>query len=398
MLSRGIYSNGCLFFMCVYKRTHILIIAKEEQRLIKLCKDFTFNGHNLSDFGYISVEFDDTNEATFGLSRELIKGETTRYRTIANHLGAEYEDVLTFDVHIVKKESEYSNDVEKMEISREDLREITRWLMATERPTWLTFINSDGHIDDFRYCGVFTDIKPFQTNRLYGLRLTFTNNSSFAYTNNITSVHAVNGNSTVNITNNSDLITKYNYPNIRMVTTRAGQQEVYMCNLSDAIIIDEGNLSLGGGNFSVLMRLHTVLENLARTRGYFTVEYVRDRNGNFISFCDNTGMQFRFIAHDGRERKCVAFFNPTTGRYHVVQGGFILLTLRQHLAVNINSRQLSIFDGIGRMILLSDLGIRDVDYAYFPRLRSGNNTLLFYGLNCTFTIDRIEERKVGILE
>lgn len=365
--------------------------------MIRLCEDFTYNNQKLSDFGFISVEFDDIGEATFGLNRELLKGETTKYRTIVNHLGAEYRDVLSFEVHIVKKESEFSNNADEMEITRDEMRKIARWLTGTDYPTWLTFTNTDGREDDLRYCGVFTDIDGFKTNRLYGLKLTFTNNSPFAYTGNIVSTHSVNGNVSATITNDSDLITKFNYPIIRMVTTRTGQQEVYICNLSDTEILDEGNLTLGSTNFETMVRLSGVIDRFAQIRGY-TIEYERDRHGNYITICNDTAIQVRFIAHDGTEKKCMAFFNTLTGKYYIVRGGFIFLTLRQHLQVNINSRQKRIYDGINRMILMKDIGVRDTDYMYFPRLKSGDNTLLFYGLNCTFMIDRIEERKVGILE
>jgi hypothetical protein len=365
--------------------------------LIKLCKDFTFNNKKLSDFGYISVEFDDTNEATFGLERELIKGEPTRYRVATNHLGADYREALTFEIHIVKEESECSNDIDEMEISRDDVRNISKWLTETEHPTWLKFTNTDGKVDDLRYCGVFTDIKGFKTNRLYGLKLTFTNNSPFAYTNNIVSTHTVNNNVTAVINNDSDLTNRYSYPNIRMVTTRAGQQEVYICNLSDTNILEEGAITLGSTNFDTMIRLNGIIEKYAETWGYAVV-YERDNNNNYITRCNNTAVQIRLDAHDGNEKKCMAFFNVQSRRYYIVQGGFIFLTLRQHLQVNINSRQMRIYDGIDRMILMSDIGVSDVGYVYFPRLKSGSNTLLFYGLDCTFTIDRIEERKVGILE
>ena len=365
--------------------------------MIKLCKDFTFNSQKLSDFGYISVELDDINEETFGLSRELIKGEPTKYRPVVNHLGAEYEDVLTFEVHIVKEESEYSNDSEEMEISRDELRKIARWLTGTELPLWLTFTNTDGQEDEFRYCGVFTDIKGFKTNRLYGLKLTFTNNSPFAYTDDIVTTIRTNGNATTTITNDSDLLTKYNYPTIQMLSPRVGQQEVYICNLSDCEILEEGTLTLGSTNLDGMIRLHGIIGRFAEIWGYET-EFKRDRNGNVVTICNDTAIQVRLIAHDGTEKKCMAFFHETTGKYYIIRGGFIFLTLRQHLQVNINCRQKRIYDGINRMILMKDIGVKDVDYVYFPRLISGDNTLLFYGLDCTFAINRIEERKVGILE
>ena len=78
-----------------------------------------------------------------------------------------------------------------------------------------------------------------------------------------------------------------------------------------------------------------------------------------------------------------------------MRGGFLCFDLYRELPVTIDGNSLFIFDDIGRMVKLSDLGVTDTDYMYWPRLVNGENTLLFWAEDCTFTITYRETRKAG---
>lgn len=56
--------------------------------MAKQFTDFTFRGKKLSDMKtkYISVDFDSNSDSTnLGMERDMIKGETNRYRVESNY-------------------------------------------------------------------------------------------------------------------------------------------------------------------------------------------------------------------------------------------------------------------------------------------------------------------------
>lgn len=149
---------------------------------MKFGKSFTYNGMNTKvDFNMITAftgNGDDT--MNLGLTREIVKGETTKFRPSANHLGTKYSDVLSFPITLIKNNTDNQND---MIITREELRKITAWLSSPQLPQLLHFEDyndTDEHID---YFGLFTEITPFVSeNKIYGVQLTFTASSQYGFT------------------------------------------------------------------------------------------------------------------------------------------------------------------------------------------------------------------------
>ena len=143
-----------------------------------LCTDFVYMTKRLSNFGFVIVNSED--EDTTGLSRNILKGETSSYRTEANHYGTTYNDVIVLNFLIVKNPCIINSEDEK-QISKHELRQIESWLTLPQVPQPLYVVGENGL--EIEYNGIFTDIKPYVFNGLNGLKLVFTNKSPFAYNN-----------------------------------------------------------------------------------------------------------------------------------------------------------------------------------------------------------------------
>lgn len=55
--------------------------------MAKLCKDFTYRDKSLTKAGLTTVNLTDSDDLPLALQRSIIKGDTSRYRIKANHLG-----------------------------------------------------------------------------------------------------------------------------------------------------------------------------------------------------------------------------------------------------------------------------------------------------------------------
>lgn len=115
--------------------------------------DFEFNGKLLSSYGGKVVTAEKASLSS-GLSRSVQKGETGLYRRRANHYGAVYNDVLTFDIGIVKE----GNGSTAL-FTREEIREINKWLTSPNYPRKLRTFNFEGNNSEvYSYYGVVTDV------------------------------------------------------------------------------------------------------------------------------------------------------------------------------------------------------------------------------------------------
>ena len=361
----------------------------------KICKDFTYEGKKLSDFNLIMVDFDESTDIVLAMNREIIRGESTKYRSIQNHLGTKYSENLEFEIHLMKDPCVVDTEYHKYELSREELQEISRWLTSTHYPSRLEFEYETSQIQDIHYCGLFSKIESYANGDvLMGLRLTFTNDSSFGYSNETVNTETLNsGQKSITINNNSDLLQDYLYPQISLKST--AKEQVYICNLSDCEILKESTLTLGANNTATFDTLVDKVDEYALSKGY-TSHYTYPSGSNFIeSIANHTALQVRFTSVWGDELKCMAFYNETTGDYKIIQGGFMFLELKAHLPVVIDCQLHTITDEIGRLIHFYDMGVSDVDYMYWTRFISGDNNIVCYGNNSEITFKRTELRKVG---
>lgn len=357
----------------------------------KQFKDFMFCTKKLTDvFNYISVSFDNTDDISLAMERDMEKGEVNHFRIEPNYYGDTWTSTLQFELDITKNPCVYTENKDK-EISQDDIRKITRWLTSPHYPQWIHFEYNESHKDDVsNYFGYFGKIETWVFGGIvYGLKLFFTCTTPFGFTDYITNQKTVTTYDNILVSNNSDELESYCYPKIKIHPNSDGQ--IFLCNLSDCNLIDNGVLSLTQETY--FDSLLDVIENYAMLNGY-TVKYTGSGEFNIVPLCNDTTVQFYLIDKYGNEVKCTAFYLDDTKEYRIIEGGFMFLSVKKDLNINIDCQKLQITDSIGRMITYDELGISDVDFLYWFRLINGNNSILLYG-NSDFTIMHRESRKVG---
>lgn len=360
--------------------------------MAKQFTDFTFRGKKLSDMKtkYISVDFDSNSDSTsLGMGRDMEKGETNRYRVEANYFYDSWSSPIEYELNIVKDPCEYDTQT-KMEISKTEIREFTRWLTSSHYPEWIHFKDEDGIDEDVRYYGWFSNVETFVAyGTVYGLKLHFKCTSSFAYTDTISDVANVSGYLTKLITNDSDDLDSYCYPTIRIHPNENG--EIFMCNMSDCTILTQGTFKAGLSDYS--NELLNMVNTYAEINGY-EVKHLGSGAYNYKYVCNDTAIQVKLVDSFGNSIFCTAFYITTTREYRIIKNGFMFMKVYKDLDIVMDCENLMIMDSLDRMITYDKLGIDDVGYMYWLRLMNGNNSMLFYG-NVDITIEHIEKRKVG---
>lgn len=193
---------------------------------MKFGKSFTYNGKNTaSDFGLVLVSLkSDSNSVSLGLDREVEKGSTTKYRESANHYGARYSDVLTYQITLIKNEEKYFNQRD-MKFNRTELRKLTSWLTSNRLPKLLEIEENVGEDEKVDFFGIFTKIEPVALEHdLYGIKLTFQCDSQYGYSKEYN--YVCNGNDTTIIENTSDEIELPVYPMIKIVPKSTGKIKI----------------------------------------------------------------------------------------------------------------------------------------------------------------------------
>lgn len=340
-------------------------------------------------FDYISVDFDNDSDISLAMERDMEYGATNHYRTEANYFGFTWSDGLSFELHIMKNPC--GKKQEDLEITKDEIRQITRWLTSSHYPQWIEFEYCTG--DDNTvvfYRGWFNNIETFTVGkRVYGLKLYFKCTTPFGYTSDITNALEISNYGEISVINDSDELEDYSYPQIKIEPKSTGQ--IYLCNLSDCTVYMKENLILTQS--TAFDSLLDYVENYALLNGY-SVRYSGSGDFNIVPICNNTAIQFYLVDKYNNEKKCTAFYREDTNEYRIIEGGFVFMDVKANLPVYIDCQKLTIVDDIGRMVTYDDLGIVDVDQMYWFRLINGENNILLYG-DATFTITHRESRKVG---
>lgn len=359
--------------------------------MAKQFKDFIFNKKRLTDIAdCIPVDFDDGSDIPLAMRRDMESGETSRCRTEPNYYGDTWTDPLEFELDIIKNICTYPNQKDRC-FSQEDIRRFTRWLTSPHQPHWIHFeYDESEHSNIAYYFGWFSNIEAYTVGGyVYGLRLYFTCTTPFGFTDNIINTKSVTSYDHMLVVNDSDELENYCYPQITIHPHASGQ--IYLCNLSDCRLLDNGIIELTqAGWFDSML---DSVDRYAALHGY-TVKYTGTGNFNIIPLCGDTAVQFYLMDKYGNEIKCTAFYMEDTKEYRIIENGFMFLDAKENLDIFIDCQKLLITDSIGRMISYDELGVSDVDFIYWPRLINGNNSLLLYG-NADFTITHRESRKAG---
>lgn len=364
--------------------------------MAKYFKDFTYLGRKLSELNghYVSVDFEQNPDIAFAFSRDTDYGDTNRYRIEPNTAASSLNDHLTFELHIVKDPDTLISQDDAI-LTDTDIRELTRWLTSTSSSQYLCFeYEEDAANTTPYYYGQFSDIRPFSINGdVCGLKLIFECSTPYGYTGELTDTLTLNG-SMVSYTlmNQDDRLNDYCYPSLLLESEVTG--DVCFCNLSDCKVHMHGTLNVSSSQGALMEQLKANVDDYCLLHAY-SPKYPTTDEGTPITFCGGTVITCTLTSPDSSRMKCTAFYRPDTLEYYLIQGGFFRLKLKKSLPVSINSEKLFIFDDLNRMVKLSDLGVADMDYMYWPRLQNGSNTLLFWGENCRVTITHRETRKAG---
>lgn len=175
-------------------------------------QSFTYNGVSSDDYGIILCAVTQPDSIQMGLKREIIKGEITSNRSVANWYNAKYSDTLSFEITITKPEDRA--------FSREEVRDINAWLTGPRTPTLLFF--EDEAFDPINYYGIFTDVTDTYGSGIIMLTYTFTADSPYGWSNErefkCTS-SSTSSTTKFEIINDTDELTDFVYPLFEIKST-----------------------------------------------------------------------------------------------------------------------------------------------------------------------------------
>lgn len=166
--------------------------------------DFEYDGRLLSDFGFIICHFDGAGGIeTEDTGYQITFDKVSRSRGMRNSLiGTKYESCVTTTFQICKNE----DDVDDMEISTEEYRELVRWLNRHEFLPFRTINGADTEPDSTTcyFDGSFNIKKIYMADRLFGLELTLETNAPYGYGIPFEQTWNVSAGGTITFTDNSD--------------------------------------------------------------------------------------------------------------------------------------------------------------------------------------------------
>jgi len=185
--------------------------------MTKFGKYFKYDGKTTEDFGLIIGSFENKTETEIGLERSVDRGESNTYRTRANHFGTYYDDVLTFEITLIKDPCKFSG--EDLYFTRSETRKINRWLTSSHYPILFHMTDYDNHIiadEQVDYFGIFNSVEAHKAVNIAGLTFTFTCDSPFAYSS--VKEEVITSETSVNsiIYNDSDEAHDYVYPLLKI--------------------------------------------------------------------------------------------------------------------------------------------------------------------------------------
>ena len=92
-------------------------------------KDFIFDGQKLSDFGYVIVDFNSSaGVSTSDISKMSYTDVKAPLSDISHNVSTTYESNLSTQIQIMKNHC----TEEKIEITNDELSQLTRWLCRND--------------------------------------------------------------------------------------------------------------------------------------------------------------------------------------------------------------------------------------------------------------------------
>lgn len=190
--------------------------------MAKFGKKFTYNGKSSEDFHLRICGLEEELDAPLALDREVEKGDVNRYRKRANHFGTRYQDVLSFNVHVIK-DPEYYPAPKDQPFTRSELRAITSWLTAPQYPGLFHMYDYESATqEEVDYFGLFSNVETFFYGQLYGLKLTFVCDSPYGYSAEKVFTGLCTDSTVLEVSNQSDELEDYLYPVIEIIPSATG--------------------------------------------------------------------------------------------------------------------------------------------------------------------------------
>lgn len=198
-------------------------------------KYFIYDNHSSQEFNLTIASFDSDIEIPMGLNRSILKGETNRFRTSPNHMGTSYDDVLSFEVTLIKDPCVTSS--EDMYFSEDEIDDINAWLTSADYPILFHMYDYDDGVDKkYDYFGIFTEVKTqVFGGRVSGLTYTLTTNSPYAFTELIEKEFECSGETNFTIEVNNSERKREIYPIIKLNPTgdELGRVNITIKNSTD---------------------------------------------------------------------------------------------------------------------------------------------------------------------
>lgn len=184
-------------------------------------KNFTYNGTSLSSLNsnYLVAAFDsDTDDEYTMASRSIERTEIKYDQPLTYDYGAIDQEVLTFDVNIIKNSD--------TPISNSEMRELVGWLMSPVVPKWARFTGcSDTYFNDLYFKGRFVSARSrnIGESRRIGATFTFENIAPYAFTEEYTYIMTTSeGTAATTIENYGTSVGKTILPTITIRANSAG--------------------------------------------------------------------------------------------------------------------------------------------------------------------------------
>lgn len=184
-------------------------------------RNFVYNGTSLSslDSNYLVAAFESDAEDEFNMVSRSVGRSDIRYdQPLTYDYGAIDEDVLTFDVNIIKN----SDDP----ITRSEMRQLVSWLMSPVVPQWANFTGcNDDYFNDLYFKGRFVSARSrnIGESRKIAATFTFENIAPYAFTEEYTYILTTsNGEAATTIENYGTYVGKTVLPQITIHANSTG--------------------------------------------------------------------------------------------------------------------------------------------------------------------------------
>lgn len=138
---------------------------------------FLYDGKLSSEYGVIVGGSGAPDSYEMGLDRSILSGDINRFRTQVNHVGAKYNDVLSFSFSIVKDPCKYHGD--GMYFTRQEIRKLNAWLTSQSLPKVLYFPDDE---EDIYYFAIINSVDSDVANtKVYMLTYEVTCNAPWGF-------------------------------------------------------------------------------------------------------------------------------------------------------------------------------------------------------------------------